>query len=55
MSSVTLDELLNLSVHQFSPLSNGDNNSIYLLVLTKGLNEIILEKHPVTVLALNKD
>lgn len=49
MSCVTLSELLNLSEHQYSPLSKGDNNSIYLLVLTRELNEIMRIKHLGTI------
>lgn len=56
MSCVTLGELLSLSEHQLSPLGNKDGNSTYLLVLTWGLNEMMLVKHLGTVLlALHKD
>lgn len=52
---VTLSNLFHISLTQLKRLHNGDNNSIYILGLLRGLNKIIRMKHLEESLASSKD
>lgn len=52
--SMTLDKPFNLTVHQSSQLQNRYNKSTYLIVLLRGLNELLHAKHLEQELTLNK-